>query len=390
MNIAVNAISAKVGGAATYLHSVLPLLRDRLAAAKPPGKLIVWRGSSTGHWPSGVDYREDAAATERAGALGTLRRLQFDQIELPRLIRAEGATALFSSANFGPLWSPCRKVLLVRNTIYFDSTFLSRVPLKVRANYLLQRALVLASMAASDVVLFPSRAMLDLAAEHAGGARPSWRVASYGTRHDLFHPPAEPTGLAAGKSEPVRLLHVSLYCDQKNLGTLLRAQKMLDAQDRGAYHLRLTAGFGRSELAENPMCPAFIAERALYRDLQSAGIADDTDWRSFTSLPDLYRSADIFVFPSYTESFGHPLVEAMASGLPVVASDTPINRELCGDAAIYFDTFDPSACAAAIRRVAEDAELRARMRAEALRRAPTFTWEKHVDALMEAFGHYGS
>src|SRR5688572_8078933 len=108
MNIAVNAISAKVGGAATYLHNVLPALRDRLQGASPPRRLIVWRGSSQGAWPSGVDYRENPGASERAGVSGTLRRIQFDQIDLPRLLRAEKATALFSSANFGPLRSPCR------------------------------------------------------------------------------------------------------------------------------------------------------------------------------------------------------------------------------------------------------------------------------------------
>ena len=63
--------------------------------------------------------------------------------------------------------------------------------------------------------------------------------------------------------------------------------------------------------------------------------------------------------------------------------------EICGGAAEYFPTFDPSACAAAIRRVVEDAELRRRMSEEALRRAAAFTWERHVDALMEALDPHG-
>jgi glycosyltransferase involved in cell wall biosynthesis len=138
------------------------------------------------------------------------------------------------------------------------------------------------------------------------------------------------------------------------------------------------------------MCPAFRAERALYESLHSRGIAEDTDWRAYTTLPDLYRSADIFVFPSYTESFGHPLVEAMATGLPIVASDIPINRELCGPAAEYFSTFDPTSCAAAIRRVAENPDLRRRLSAAALCRAAAFTWESHIDHLIEAFDNHGA
>jgi glycosyltransferase involved in cell wall biosynthesis len=289
---------------------------------------------------------------------------------------------LFSSANFGPLACPCRQALLVRNTIYFDATFLRRAAPAVRANYLAQRALVLLSMAAAESVLFPSQAMLDVAASHAGGPKPGWRVAHYGTRPDLFYPRESPVPVEGSQ---VRLLNVSLYCDQKNLGTLLAALRLLHVRDRNRYRLDLTAGFGRASLEQNPMCPNFSAERALYRDLHASGVAFDTDWKRYTTLPDLYRSADIFVFSSYTESFGHPLVEAMATGLPVVASDIPVNRELCGEAAVYFPTFDAEACAAAIRRVAEDGELRRGLREAALARAAAFTWERHAGALMEAF-----
>ncbi|HLM71306.1 MAG TPA: hypothetical protein VK459_01385, partial [Polyangiaceae bacterium] len=176
MNVAVNAISAKVGGAATYLANVLPELQRRIVEDRR-GRLVVFRGAGEGSFPEGIDYRFDAGASERAGRSGTLRRLWFDQVKLPMLLRREAMDVLFSSANFGPLVCPCRQVLLVRNTIYFDATFLDRAAARVRANYLAQRALVLASMAAADSVLFPSRAMLDLAASHAGGSKPRWRVA---------------------------------------------------------------------------------------------------------------------------------------------------------------------------------------------------------------------
>lgn len=381
MDVAVNAISAKVGGAATYLHSVLPELRRRIVEEQG-GRLIVWRGSDEGAWPDGIDYRADAAASDRRGAGGTLRRLFFDQVELPWKLRSERVDALFSSANFGPLVCPCRQVLLVRNTIYFDETFLRRAAARIKANYLAQRAVVLACVAAADVVLFPSKAMLELTAAHAGGAKATWRVAPYGTRADLFHPAPEPRDIAEG---PVRLLNVSLYCDQKNLGTLLSAVRLLARRDPGRYRLDLTAGFARPSLEGSPMCPNLPAERAIYEELHAQGAAFDADWRRYTTLPDLYRAADVFVFSSYTESFGHPLVEAMATGLPVVASDIPVNREMCGDAALYFPTFDPDACAAAIRRAAEDADLRRRLREAALARASSFTWDKHAATLMEAF-----
>jgi glycosyltransferase involved in cell wall biosynthesis len=237
-------------------------------------------------------------------------------------------------------------------------------------------------MAVSDAVLFPSQAMLDLAASHMGGRRPGFRVTHYGTRHDLFHPPDAPRNLGEG---PARLLNVSLYCDQKNLGTLLSAVRSLDRESPGAYRLDLTAGFERDWVVDSADCPAYESDATLYHELRARGVARDTNWTSYSSLPDLYRSADIFVFPSYTESFGHPLIEAMASGLPIVASDIAVNRELCAGAAVYFPVFDAGACAEAIRRVRNDESLRQRLGAEGLRRAGDFTWQTHVAKLVEAF-----
>ena len=57
------------------------------------------------------------------------------------------------------------------------------------------------------------------------------------------------------------------------------------------------------------------------------------------------HDADVYVSAAYTETFAHPLVEAMASGIPVVASDIPVHREICADAAKYFPTFSAQALA---------------------------------------------
>jgi glycosyltransferase involved in cell wall biosynthesis len=386
MKVAINAVSAKRGGAVTYLQNVLPCLRRQIVGSRTP-ELVVWRSETpTGEvaWPDGVEYRSDAAATGGAGAKGnTLSRLYFDQVRLPRVLRAEGFDALFSSANFGPLRIERHHVLLVRNAAYFDPVFLGRLDsARARAHYTLQRWLTLRCIEAADVVLFPSQAMLDLVAMHTGGPAQNWRVVHYGTRHDLFRPDAPAPSPPAKK--PVQLLNVSLYCDQKNLGTLLRAMRRLEGESPGGYRLTLTAGFAQDWLENDPYFPRFVEERDLYRRLHSTQVATDTDWSRYGSLPALYRASDVFVFPSYTESFGHPLLEAMAAGLPVVAADVPSSRELCGDAAVYFAPFDVRACADAIRRVGEDVELTGELRRRGAGRVAQFTWERHAAELARA------
>lgn len=70
----------------------------------------------------------------------------------------------------------------------------------------------------------------------------------------------------------------------------------------------------------------------------------------FEKMPEVYKSADVFTLPSRpSESFGNVLVEAMASGLPVVATDDPIRREIVGDAGVFVDPTEKAAYAKAIR-----------------------------------------
>jgi len=94
-------------------------------------------------------------------------------------------------------------------------------------------------------------------------------------------------------------------------------------------------------------------------------------------LPLWYRAADAFVFPSRKEGWGLAVLEAMASGLPVVATDIPVFREylLAGRDALLVAPGHPASLADAMRRMAMDAELRARLRLAGARVASRFRWE---------------
>jgi glycosyltransferase involved in cell wall biosynthesis len=99
----------------------------------------------------------------------------------------------------------------------------------------------------------------------------------------------------------------------------------------------------------------------------------------------LHRGARALVFPSFLESFGHPLLEAMLAGTPVVAADIPALREVAGDAALYFDPHRPADLARAVVELGREPEA-TRARVERGRtRAAEFSWKRSADRLCAVF-----
>ncbi len=109
-----------------------------------------------------------------------------------------------------------------------------------------------------------------------------------------------------------------------------------------------------------------------------------TDFVPHEELPKLYTLADIFVIPSFYESFGFTLVEAMACGCPVVASQTGACPEISHGASILADPHDPSDFANKIISVINDEKLRQELKSKSLNRAAYFHWERAAKLTLES------
>lgn len=99
-------------------------------------------------------------------------------------------------------------------------------------------------------------------------------------------------------------------------------------------------------------------------------------------LHSLYAGAAALIYPSEYEGFGLPVLEAMAAGAPVIASDAGAVPEAGGDAALYFPSGDKKALARAIEQVLGDQALTEDLRARGVRRAAAMTWEQTADATL--------
>ena len=102
-------------------------------------------------------------------------------------------------------------------------------------------------------------------------------------------------------------------------------------------------------------------------------------------LPALYSQADLFLYPSLRESFGLPILEAMACGTPVVTSDVASMPEIAGDAALLVNPNDPEDIATAVHRALRHPELQAGLRTRGRARAKRFSWAAAAERLLPIY-----
>jgi glycosyltransferase involved in cell wall biosynthesis len=120
-------------------------------------------------------------------------------------------------------------------------------------------------------------------------------------------------------------------------------------------------------------------------NLERAGRFRQLGYVPQEDLPYLYAGACVFVFPSYYEGFGLPVLEAMAAGVPVIASNTSALPEVVGSAGILIDPGDPNVLADELSRVLSDPTLRSVMRQSGLKQAQRFTWENCAKLTLDVY-----
>lgn len=105
-----------------------------------------------------------------------------------------------------------------------------------------------------------------------------------------------------------------------------------------------------------------------------------------TDLPRFYSAADAFLFPSFYEGFGLPVLEALACGCPTLTSNISSLPEVGGDAALYTDPNDAEITASQLLRLLEDTDLQTRLRAAGPVQAARFSWDDAADATLGVYG----
>jgi glycosyltransferase involved in cell wall biosynthesis len=315
-----NAVAARLGGA----RSLLVPLVDALARDLPETHFDVFVPSTVPE----AQHPENVRLIPVDFESGLdVRRLLWDQFQLNR--RAARPDVLISPLNYGPLWSPVPHVLFAVNPLYYLSRAERRALGLTGPTALLQTGLHRSCARRADAVVVPTRAMADRIQRTRSNIGPV-RVVHHG--FDAAGARSAPASLPAHAltwaRQEIRLLHVGHPNPQKGLVTLADTlARVVGAKDGSSVCLAVTF-----EPDEGPDARAF-SERVRRHGLERSVVFLGQLPRE--SVLGLYGRASAFLFPSTIESFGFPVVEALAFGCPIVATDMPSNRELAGRLASY-------------------------------------------------------
>lgn len=301
------------------------------------------------------------------------REILWEQVELPRRLQQERIDVFHVTVNRGlPYRRVCKYVLTSHDVIdrlpeYCDGEHWRGALRKKYADFVSRRSadkyITVSEFSKHEICRFhrldPERVVVipNAASERFHQRVPAGQIARAQEKYGL------PNGY---------FLFLGGFDKRKNVGALVEAYAQLpkDAPPlvlAGEHKWEYAAVAGRIAalgLTDRVVCPD--------------GLADD-------DLPAIYQGAMALVHPSRYEGFGLQLVEAMASGVPVVASGTTSLPEVLDGCGLLFDPDDPVSIARKMGRVARDADLRLTMAEKGRRRAQMFSWHKAAEQVLAVY-----
>lgn len=356
---------ARGGGGLTYLVNIVPEL-SRLAPRD--------------HFQILVGDRRVAESVSGApnaeivflGQLGLRQRMRFSYREAARRAAAWGADLYFSAGELAPLRAPCPTIAAFRNPNVFtlgkgqDLTPRQRVRLHVL------HGLARLSAARCDRILFVSEDSARWIGDRIGLPEHRRAVVHHGIDAAAWQRPEHTS------PSDRYILSVSSIYPYKNFVRLIEAWTRL-ARRRPATPDLVIIGDDQDPATSRRMREARGAAGALAERIHILGEVPYAEVRRY------YAAAELFVFPSHLETFGHPLLEAMASDLPLVAADIPVFREVAADAAFYADPFDPASLASAMEEALFRPDAREQLIKRGRERLREFTWRRSAERLLHLF-----
>lgn len=317
-------------------------------------------------------------------------KLFWDQVRVPLAARRERLDVLFHHKFSIPLLAPCPTVVQQRGTEYWShpefyvgwSGRLDRLYNRVMIPLYCRRAvrvLTNSDTLGRELVRYAGVPPSKLRTVYAS-ADESFRSVTdqqvLARTRERYRLPREPFLLMVAKGHQiVGQANGKALTPRKNVALALEAygrmQKRVAARGKMAPPL-VILGIGIADR----LTPEVIGKHADPSSVHTPGFVD------FADMPAVYSMARALLFPSRYESFGIPIVEAMACGCPVITATTSACPEVAGGAALLVDPDDVGGLATAMERVSLDDRLTRELRSRGVRRAAGFSWSRSAQTLL--------
>jgi len=365
------------GQTATGSGQYLAHLLEHLPKAEPKHDILLatWRGHTPAPESPGCPVWSLRTPFDRIST--NLSKLWFEQVSFPRAARRlEGDLAHV------PYWgAPLQPTVPTVVTIH------DLIPLLLpayRGSLLVQRYTRLVAAAArraAGVITVSSASQKDIVARLGLPAARVWVTHEAASAAYRRADQVQIEALRREYSLPFSFfLYLGGFDVRKNVIGVLSAFAHLVERDR-SNDLRLVIA-GLLPKADTAFTPD---PRRITRELGIESRVTFTGWVDEADKPALYSAADVFVFPSYYEGFGLPVLEALACGTPTITSNVSSLPEIVGRAALLVSPDDTAELASAMERLVRDLGLRQRMRSLALEQAARFSWQQTAQATAEVY-----
>ena len=371
MIIGIDASNIRSGGGLTHLSK---LLNAFTPSTLPIDRIIVWANKHT----SSSIKNTNIIHTHFLPILdqNIFKRLYWRQTELPRLIKFNKCDVLFSPGGIIPFKknNQVTVITMSQNLVPFDRHAISLYPISHFHKILglnLLRCLQTASFRRASGILFLTEFARDIVIQRIGQLNGSLKIVSHGLEDSFYSSPHKTHPIQNySLLNPFHLLYVSTINFYKHQWNVAEAVGRLR---QSGYPVSLDfvgpiyGGFDKLQKILNKWDP-------------DASYMKYIGSMEHSHMPHVYQKGDAFVFASSCETFGIILLEAMASGLPIAASDIGAAREILGDTAIYFDPNEPILIFSALKRLLDDHELRNSFATVNFDKAKQYSWRKCADS----------
>jgi glycosyltransferase involved in cell wall biosynthesis len=368
LQILIDGLSARLGGGVTYMEHILPKLAE-LDTVHQFSILFSpqYQNDLIDHVPASIEVIPVDLPAEPL-----TRRWIFLQTGLVDLLDQHRIDLFYAPAESSYLRIPVPFVMLSRNpSIYAMPSTFGEQRMALIKHRISRQIPVFFSLHKADRVVFVSKSFGQQITRQMRLNPGKTRVIYHGLSPIFLETMLPPEGLP---TNPPYFLMVSTINPHKNFETLIRAYATLPA------HAPPLLIAGKTDHA-----PTFAMLQRLVQQLNLGDRVHFLGGVDYQDLPGLYQGAIVSIFASRLETFGHPLVEAMASKTPVIASSLAVCQEICEDAALYFDPDDPTALAKHMDSIWHDEALRERMIHTGSQRAAQFSWRESARQLVEVF-----